>query len=76
MVPALAFAKELRTMNMKASPLAPKRPVLKRRLFRIPVMSAVTRHMVSNDWVPYFSSKMGPTRRIIERLRMRCSGVA
>jgi hypothetical protein len=70
--PARKFVNELSRINIKTIPLAPINPVEKKTIFRILVIKAVTRIIKTIENDPYFSSSMGPIKRINEKLPIRC----
>jgi hypothetical protein len=71
--PARKFVKELSRININTIPLAPINPVEKNTIFKTPVIRAVIRiiNSMGPDW--YFSSTMGPIKRINEKLPIRCA---
>jgi hypothetical protein len=60
---------------MKTIPLAPIKPKLKNITFKIPVIKEVAKIIIKVALEPYFSSMIGPMRRMKERLPSKCSAL-
>ncbi len=58
--PPLTFVKETNRISIKTMPDAPRSPVLKKLIFKIPVIKAVSTIISNVNLEPYFSSTMGP----------------
>jgi hypothetical protein len=69
--PFLKLVKEAKRIIIKATPEAPSRLVEKRKTLSTPVTSAVMKIISKRAKEPYRSSKIGPMRRINEKLAIR-----
>ena len=71
--PPFTLVKETNKISMNTIPEAPSRPVLKKVILSMPVIKAVNTMIAKVNLEPYFSSTIGPNRRMKVILPNKCS---